>query len=253
MLEIILIFCVIVLILTFFYKQAVCEFRINQIEWSQKDKLHGLLQEKIPLVVRGLPPATFWTHDDINARPCYGNIPIFQDLELSDWIKTSTPNTNCPWDYTQAEIIAAPSGLPIWANKWLNNLMIKSLMKFWIRPSYHCWAGNVGLRKTIATWTCLFPVDGEITVSIMPENIESALPKPWKGCFPSQLTARDTPFIGDLKFIDIILRPGNCIIMPAHWFWSWSSCDTNVATPLTCTISYHSPVSALAFKLTPLK
>jgi putative transposase len=35
------------LILTFFYKQAICEFRINQIEWSQKENLYTLLHEKI--------------------------------------------------------------------------------------------------------------------------------------------------------------------------------------------------------------
>lgn len=253
MLEIILIIGIIFIILTFFYKQAVCEFRINQIEWTQKDNVSSLLSEKVPLVVRSIPSASFWTHEDILARPCFKDIPIFQETTLTDWIATSTPDSLCPWKYTQAETIANISGINIWANKWLNPLIINPFLKFWMFPKYHCWAGNIGLRKTFATWTCLFPVDGEIILSIMPENNESSLPANWLGTYPANLTIKDTPFVGDLKFIDIILRPGNCVFMPAHWFVSWTTTNESNKTPLVCTISYHTPVSFLAFNATPYK
>jgi hypothetical protein len=107
MLEIILIVGILFLILTFFYKQAVCEFRLNQIEWSQKDNVSALLNEKLPLVIRSLPSATFWTHDDVLNRTCFKDIPIFQETTLTDWISTSTPDSLCPWKYPQAEIIAS--------------------------------------------------------------------------------------------------------------------------------------------------
>jgi hypothetical protein len=253
MLEILLISCVLFLILTFFYKQAVCEFRINQIEWGQRDTVHTLLNEKIPLVIRSLPPATFWTHEDTLNRTTYSHIPIFQGQTLNEWLQNSAVGIQCIWDYYQAELIAKASGLGIWANRWLNPVIVKPYMKWWLYPQYHCWAGNVGLRKTFATWNCLFPVDGEIVVTIMPENVEPSLPANWRGCFPGELTNKDTPFIGDLKFIDIILRPGNCLVMPAHWFWSWKAVDGSEKMPMTCTISYHTPISSLAFKLTPYK
>lgn len=253
MLEIILIVFILFLILTFFYKQAVCEFRINQIEWSQKDNISSLLNEKVPLVLRTIPSATFWTHDDITLRPCYKDIPIFQETKLTEWILSSTPDSICPWKYPQAEIIATASNVNIWAKKWLNNIIINPLLKLWMFPKYHCWAGNIGLRKLFATWTCLFPVDGEIIVSLMPENAETSLPSNWLGCFPANLSTKDTPFVGDLKFIDIILRPGNCLFMPAHWFISWTATEHSNKTPMTCTISYHTPVSYLAFNTTPFK
>lgn len=253
MLEIILIIGILFLILTFFYKQAVCEFRLNQIEWKQKENISGLLNEKLPLVVRSLPAATFWTHEDVLNRTCFKDIPIFQETTLTDWITTSNPDSLCPWKYPQAEIIAGVSGINIWANKWLNPEIINPLLKFWMFPKYHCWAGNVGLRKTFATWTCFFPVDGEIIFTIMPENIESSLPANWLGCFPANLTVKDTPFVGDLKFIDVILRPGNCIFMPSHWFVSWTTTQEASVTPMVCTISYHTPVSLLAFNATPYK
>ena len=252
MLEIILIICIIFLILTFFYKQAICEFRINQIEWSQQDKIQPLLHEKIPLVIRGIPSATFWTHEDITIRPAYNTIPLFKDSTLVDWVNNSNSTSICPWKYEQANKLAVVSGLPIWAAKWINPIIINPLLKFWLRPVYYCWSGNIGLRKTYATWNCLFPIDGEITVTIMPENSETFLPASWVNCFPSTLTNKDTPFIGDLKYIDIILRPGNCLIMPAHWFWSWVTNGSDKPA-MTCTISYHTPISSIAFNMTQNK
>ena len=248
MLEIILIFVIIFLILTFFYKQAICEFRINQIEWGQRDSIQELLREKIPLVVRGIPSASFWTHQDVSVRTCYQDIPIFENTTLANWILDSNKDSECPWGFSQASTIAKYSGINVWANKWMNPIIVNPLLKLWLRPDFHCWTGNVGLRKTYATWTCLFPTDGEITVTIMPENSESFLPLNWQNCFPNNLTNRDTPFIGDLKFIDIILRPGNCLFMPAHWFWSWTSHEAEKPS-MTCTISYHTPISAFAFKM----
>lgn len=253
MLEVILIIGILFLILTFFYKQAICEFRINQIEWSQKDTVGGLLSEKVPLVIRSLPSATFWTRTDVLERPCFKDIPIFQETTLTEWTRDATIDSLCPWKHPQAETIAATSGINIWAKKWINPIIINPLLKVWMFPRYYCWAGNVGLRRTFATWTCFFPVDGEIILSIMPENNESSLPANWQGIFPANLTAKDTPFVGDLKFMDIIVRPGNCIFMPAHWFVSWTTTEGASVVPMVCEIAYHSPVSLLAFNASPHK
>jgi hypothetical protein len=251
MLEIILIFGVIFIILTFFYKQAVCEFRINQIEWTQKENVQSLLNEKVPLVIRTIPSATFWTHEDVINRSCFTDIPIFQETTIPGWIESGSSDSICPWKYEQAGVIASVSGINIWADKWINHMIINPLLKFWMTPKYHCWAGGVGLRKTFATWTCFFVADGEITLTIMPENVQNALPANWVGCFPATLTTKDTPFVGDLKFIDIILRPGNSIFIPAHWFVSWVSSSDKI--PMVCSISYHTPISLLAFNTTPFK
>jgi hypothetical protein len=242
MIEILIICCVVFIILTFFYKQAVHEFRINQIEWSQRETSYELLQERVPLIIRSIPMANFWTRDDILARDCYKKLEVFQEISLSDWLVQTTAVT-CPWKAPQAEKIAEISGITVWANKWMNPTIIHPFLRWWIRPTYHCWAGNVGLRKTYATWTCLFPVDGEINVTIMTETSENELPVMWQGCFPAELTVKDTPFLGELKFIDIKLRPGTCVFMPAHWFVSWISNNEKLAT--SCTISYHTPISAL--------
>lgn len=251
MLEIILILGVIFIILTFFYKQAVCEFRLNQIEWTQRDTLRTVLSEKIPLVLRGIPTATFWTHDDVMSRPCFQDLSIFQEMTLVEWLSQANSSSVCPWKDAQAEKIASVSGMAIWSKKWMEPALFSSFLKFWMTPRYHCWTGTVGLRKTFATWTCLFPVDGEILVSILPETAESSLPADWIGRVPTEITAKDTPFLQDLKYIDIVLRPGNALFMPPHWFVSWRALDTKSICPMTCTLSYHTPISLLAYHASP--
>jgi hypothetical protein len=37
--------------------------------------------------------------------------------------------------------------------------------------------------------------------------------------------------------------------MPAHWFVSWSTIGETL--PMVCTISYHTPISLLAFHASP--
>lgn len=247
MLEIILIGVVIFLILTFFYKQAVCEFRFNQIEWGQKDKLGGLFQERVPIVVRGIPKSGFWTHEDVIMRESYNYVPVFEDQALSQWIVSTNEETICPWEREQAERISSVSGLPVWAERTINTaVQTNPFFKVWLRPSYFCWSGQKGLFKTTASWSVIFVTEGSVVVTIMPENVESSLPPAWKGCFPTTLTAHDTPFIGDLKFVDIILRPGNCLLMPSHWFVSWTSAEGSNICPMVCSIEYHTPISKLA-------
>ena len=265
MLEIILITSIIFLILTFFYKQAICEFRINQIEWSQKSHIPKLLGEKLPLVVRSIPSSTCWTQSDIQTKR-YDSIPVFHEMPISEWISnvfsTVVSNTStvvsstvvsstvvsstivCPWRYSQAERIASVSGIAVWAAKWINPTVI-GWHRFWTLPRYHCWAGNRGLHKTVA-WT-LFITDSELSITIMPESMESFLPAQWLNRFPTEFTQKDTPFVTDLKYIDIVLRPGTALFIPPHWFVSY----VGDLLPLVSTISYHTPISYLAFQTSP--
>jgi hypothetical protein len=107
----------------------------------------------------------------------------------------------------------------------------------------------------VAPWTILFTTQGAIVVTIMTESAESALPVNWKksNIFPSRLTAYDTPFVGDLKFMDIVLRPGNLLFIPAHWFVSWTVFEeegVDTVCPMVCSVEYHTPISRFASILT---
>jgi len=276
MLEIVLITSILFLIAVFFYKQAVTEFRINQIEWTQRSHLPKLYSEKLPIVIRTIPPATFWTHSDIHHR--YDTLSLFNEMSLSTWSSTVTSTTVCPWRYSHAEQLARLSGISVWAAKWINPSMI-GYHRFWTIPLYHCWMGNKGLHKTMA-WTYLFCTEGELHVTIMPETMEQFLPAVWLNLFPADITEHDTPFLKDLKYIDIIVRPGTALVMPPHWLMSWVSGATTSGSErsgsersgaersgaersgaersgaersgsMACTISYHTPISYLAFHVSP--
>ncbi|WP_397536316.1 hypothetical protein, partial [Roseateles sp.] len=159
MLELILIGLLGFLILTFFYKQAICEFRINQLDWEKRMQLTGLLGENIPTVLRGVPVAPFWTQQDVAMRPSYGAAKIFNDQGLAEWMATTTPETVCPWTPAHAAETASAAGLPTWADRWLNSTVLTVLTAFWLSPEYRCWAGNRGLVKTAAPWTAIFTTE----------------------------------------------------------------------------------------------
>lgn len=175
-------------------------------------------------------------------------------MTVSDWIHNTKSQTLCPWKHSHAEQLARVSGVGVWASKWVNPSVL-SYQRFWTIPAYHCWAGNKGLHKTMA-WTFLFATEGELHVTIMPESMEPFLPAEWRHLFPANITEKDTPFLKDLKYIDIILRPGTALFMPPHWFMSWIQAETEQTdtTPLAmaCTISYHTPISYMAFHLSPM-
>lgn len=253
----------VILILGFFYKQsAVHEFRINQGEMSSKDTLHELWEERVPLVIRGLPRLSLWTHDDVIERPCYEKVSLFQDQTLAGWIQgvgrggasgaasaeEGEQTLICPWQgrEDQAKTLARVSGIPLWCKTHLHPLLGKGWRLRWIQ--YYAWAGSVGLRRLYASWTCILPAEGEILVTIFPETMEPYLPPEAHGTFPSTWTRRDTPFVGDIKYMVVVVRAGTCLFLPPHWYVSWVGKEGH-PLPMVFTVSYHSPISWVAEKI----
>ncbi len=257
MLEIVLVLSLLFLIFTFFYKQAIHEFRIHQwdADASLQETLYDRSKERIPVVLRKLPRMGVWSQDDVLQRDCYARLPLFQEYGIQEWLRQATSDSICPWRYEQAETLAKVSTLSIWEKQWLRPLLFPTVLSFssplshWSQiPRFHCWAGRVPLRKTFAMWTCILPVEGEIVVTLLPESMELFLPSGWNRTFPSEWTKRDTPFVADIKYLDVVVRPGTGLFMPPHWFVSWGAKEAGKA-PMVCTVSYHSPVSLLAFHL----
>jgi hypothetical protein len=247
MLAFLFILLLVVLILTFFYKQAVYEFRINQIDWGQREDIGGLLAEKVPVVLRDVPPVAFWTHEDVMMREAYSFVRVFEDTPLSDWLVRADKDTACPWPHAHARELADVAAVDIWAERALHPLLqTNPLLQLWFQPESTCWSGSVGLWRTRAPWTCLFVTEGAIQVSVMPGKHEKSLPTHWKGMQLGAMTAHDTPFVGDLKFLDIVLRPGHALFLPAHWYACWTNLETNDLCPMVCKLEYHSPVSLVA-------
>lgn len=243
MLELILVGLIGFVIMIFFYKQAICEYRLNQIDWAQRDKVGELINEKVPIVVRGRPATAFWTQEDILLRGVYDRIPLFEASEkpFSQWIMDAGMDTVCPWGSDHGKMLGAVSGLDRWSERILSPLLGWSRYFLWTDNC--CWVGARGLMKMTAPWTAIICTQGEILVTLMTENYEKSLPVDWRGRFPAEISTYDTPFAGDLKYFDVIVRTGTVLFVPAHWFVSWTAIDSAEVCPMVCTVEWHSVIS----------
>lgn len=252
----------VILILGFFYKQsAIHEFRINQGNASSKELLQELWAERVPLVIRELPRLSLWTREDVMGRACYDSVPLFQEQTLAGWVGQLKGEGQegqegqeghgviCPWQGREdhAEKLAAVSGISIWCKTHLHPLFGAGWRLRWLR--YRAWAGSFGLQRLYASWTCILPAEGDILVTVFPETMEPYLPSEWRGGFPGTWTRRDTPFVEDIKYMDIVVRAGTCLFLPPHWYASWIGKEGGKVVPMVFTIAYHSPVSWAAEKI----
>lgn len=249
--EIILIFGVIYIIVWLFYQDSVPEFRINQLEWSNRTTIPVILPEKLPIVLRDIPPLNIWTHDDVIHRQIYSTVPVFQGQTISQWLSQSIDKQliNSPWTLQHARMLGNQSGIETWSRKWLHELMYPPYASFIGCPKYSCWIGARTIWKSCAPWTVILPTEGEIVVSIMPvKGYSHALPIYPENHWLPRITKFDTPFAGDLKFIDIRLRPGHILMIPAHWYISWEESELDYkgleeyglkGPPMICLLEYH--------------
>lgn len=226
--ETIIIFGVIYIIIWLFYKDSVAEFRINQVEWLKRGNVTALLSEKVPIVVRGVPKLSVWTHDDVINRDIYHSVPIFRNKLISDWIEEvrGLDNLECPWDMPHARLLGERSAFQTWNDRWLSEWIIQSHWKWFWRTFPSCWTGARPMFRTVAPWTVIVPTAGEMMISIFPsKEFDYALPANWRELWIPHINSFDTPFAGELKFMDICLRPGHILLLPAHWYASWEESE----------------------------
>lgn len=249
--ETILVLGVIFIIVWLFYNDSVPEFRINQLEWPNRLTVQNLLSEKLPIILRDAPHLTIWTHEDVLNRPVYSTVPVFEDSKISLWLESVLDKqyVDCPWTLEHARLLGKHSAIDTWSARWLNELMYPSYMSFIGKPKASCWVGARTIWRSIAPWTAIMPTEGEIVVSIMPvRGFEHALPTNPENHWLPRITKYDTPFVGDLKLMDIRLRPGHILLMPAHWYISWEESELDKeglegyglqGPPMVCMIEFH--------------
>lgn len=247
MLVVLIIIAALFLIGALFYRQSLQEYRINQIEWDRRHELDGLFDERAPIVVRGMPQTPVWTHQDIMMRDFYAQTKVpdnkntLRESILNGQIEASV------YPPTYRKYLYQNVGLGIWYENTWSAVLANS--RGWLGsllPSEgECFVGEQGLIEMKANWTLILPTEGAIIVQVLAAKEKKWLPKGWQGLFPGRLTAAHAPFIGQLKYMDIILRPGTALWIPAHWLVSWTAKEEG-EVPLTCMIQLHTPISWLA-------
>lgn len=261
---------IILLILVFaviFYRAAIHEYTILQKDWdSDSTNWSELMAERSPLVIRDVP--ALWTKMWTIKRCSKLGWPVIlkegskkaQRTALSVWLNS---NADTVKSLSNKGDLATVAGI----GEQANEISIQLRRPYWLPGSFA--TGNietnvikptefdfVGLKKTTAEATCWISTDGApLRIWIAHEGATNGgkwLPTRPFGKDPWNLKTEDCPWIAEVKFLEIRLRPGNMFILPPHW-WVALRCDVERSTgdkilngSWYWSCEFHGPISWLA-------
>jgi hypothetical protein len=116
-----------------------------------------------------------------------------------------------------AEVLAKESGLNVWFEHHLYKALLPSPYTSWVYSfKTSLWPNKRGMFKTKAFQTLLMPTQGTAILTLMLPKMTPYLPTKWSGRTFSSLTSQDTPLLSEIKFLEIRLRKGTFVLLPAH-------------------------------------
>jgi len=264
--ESIFIILIIIVFTVIFYRGAIHEYTILQKNWKddRDTKWSDLLSERSPLVIREVNKdwTRLWTY---NRTGKFGwPVIVFDGKEQvrSTWTSWLKSTGGAAHRVINQQELADAAGLfekaseinlqfrrPFWIP---GSFAIRNLRANVIVPRVRA---IVGLQKTTAEATCWVSTDGApLRIWIAHEGATKGgewLPANPYGRDPWTLKPEETPWISELKFMEIRLRPGNMFILPPHWWVALRSDISDNSEPIhngswywSC--EFHSPISWVA-------
>ncbi len=245
-LEIIICLGVLFFIAVLFYKQANEQFTILQLESERFSELPTLYADHSPIVVRNVSVPPLGTEDALQKRPHILNMAVAPNITLRTLLQDKNKLATFQFSKVTAEFLAAEAGLPVWVDKHLREHILPSPYTSWFYTTkVSLWPHHRGLFKTTAFQTLLLPTQGKATVSLLLESQEAYLPAQWKGKAFQTLTTQDTPLLNQIQFVDVVLRKGHMLILPAHMIVNIQT-SPDCESVWTSIIELHHPISRLA-------
>ena len=235
--EILLITSCIFLILVFFYKQAINEYTILQIEYSNLNKITELLNDRLPILVK-----------DIQVPHCILpntllNIQRFTNLYIGSCsIKEYFNNVNCSIQVSKEfEIfLANETGFNAFIeHTWRPYFYTNPLCEYISSIQSKILFGSQPLVKTGAIYTMFMPIRGTYILSLISQEYSESIPTESCYSLESILGNKDKK---QIQYIDVIVRSGNVLILPPHWYILAKEDSINSYMAL---VEYHEPMSLL--------
>jgi len=206
------------------YRGAIHEFQILQKDYSADQNWSELFVEQLPLVVRGIPNHWLgnWTR---------------QQTQRKTWVVKVRDEQGRLYRTTWNQWLEDPQGVPETLNDLSTGAKLDSAIRNWGDDGFRRWFwfptttpepcivtnnGARGIDKTTAELTTIVSTDGaplELWIAhegAIPDNVADDI----RGKNPWVLTTKEIPWIGDVKYIEVKLRPGNAITIPAHWWYA---------------------------------
>ena len=209
-LESIVFLSVLLFIAVLFYKQANEQFEILQIDATRISELPTLYQDKSPIVISDYDTPNLGTAEELFKRHSVlqmqvGNYRLGQLIQNRSMLSIQT-----------AEILAKETGLQIWFEHHMAKGITPSYTGFLYSFNCSLWPYKRGMFKTKAFQTLFMPTQGTAVVTLMLQKMVPYLPTKWNNREFSSLSLHDTPLLNQIQFVDIILRKGSILLLPAH-------------------------------------
>ena len=256
-LELLFLFFLIAGLCALAYRGAIHEFQILQKDYDEEHNWSELLGEELPLVVRGLPKSWLggWTAKHTGKKTWLTVVRNGGKKFKTTWTNWLTTPAPRPQPESMKEI-AAVSRLDHAFSNWTADgfrrwsYLPSSLPTPFVlsEPQY------IGVQKATAEQTVITATDGaplELWIAhegAIPANVADDL----AGKDPWTQTTADIPWIGEVKYVEIKLRPGNAVVLPKHWWWSIRPAASEEKEPHDSWFwvgTLHTPVSWIATKL----
>ena len=234
--EILVLLAIVAVICYVAYRSAIHEFQILQKDYEPDTDWGSLLSEQLPLVIRDVPASWLggWTYGKTGNKTW----PVFKGLKEQMQKQKVAWNAYLSAQQQSQQQLQSQScesvsdcgelAQPIKLLQTFQNWGYDGFSRPWwlpvATPTPHLFlqTDHKGLEKTKAEWTAIVSTDGaplELWVAhegAVPNDIhEYEDPvNPWTA------TTATYPWIGDVKFIEIKLRPGNALLIPRHWWFA---------------------------------
>ncbi len=247
--QIVSLVCIVFFVSVLFYKQRRDTVEILQSEYTSHDSLKELVSERQPIIIRNTPTPQSLTMEQISKMQRLHDILLREGLTLRQYFMEPgvvEDNGNPLISSATAALLSRELALSLWVSHTIQESIqdMDSFFGMFYTRSVQCSFGGIGMRRSTAVMTFFLPVEGTYMISLVNPKSESFLPRVWKNRYPRTLTINDSPLVGELKYIDIILRPGTMICLPTHTIFSIEPDSKTYHSGLF--MEFNSPVSSLA-------
>ena len=241
MLEILFLLLLAAVIATFLWYRSFQEFTILQQEYSPTLVMPD---ERVPIIIRFIPEQykTMW----LSVLAKQSMLPVLLRDNTRSILKeyASSPSKSIYHRLTASELAAKFhihskfKDTMTFLMKWwyLPVSPVLTPASLWILPKDSC----LGLKRSLAERTVLTTHEGKVTVWLCRETVDmkdilTILDKdPWT------LSVKETPFINELQYVEVILRAGNSLVLPPRSVYGVKADDD---AAYISRIDLHSPLS----------